>query len=656
MNGKLYLFCCTHVRLEVASVIEAEGWEDVCVADFPSCCGRPPLTWDELRPLIGEDCSRIIIFGRSCLKELDQPPADWPAVEQHQLDTCMDLVAGTTLVSEAIARGAYLMTPAWVADWRGNLARMGFRAESAAEFFHDFASELLLLDTGVVADAAGKLAELGDAIDLPTTRLPVGIDYLRQCLARVVAEWRLERVQRQAEESRREYARKLADHKSAMDFLGRLALLKDERETLTAIEELFHILFAPQQYHYIPFGDETTVVCSDALSPELSRQILALNGDWAWTSSETGFLLRISSGGTVLGFIVADDFAFPEYRKDYLSLALSVAGVVGLAIANARSYRRLKGIEDALRKNERSLKIAQAIAHLGHWELDVATGNIVWSDETYRILGYEPDKLRANYDTLFRAIHPEDRALVNSQINAAMSEGHFDIEFRIVLPDQRVRVVRGMGELIYFASDQQPKIVGAIQDVTPRDRKELIGVIQDITDQKELQWKLEKEARTDPLTGCANRRHFLELAEHEVARARRYNEALSMLMLDLDHFKVINDQYGHPVGDSVLLRLVQVCQATLRAEDTIGRLGGEEFAILLPETDDNKALDVAERLCRAVACADVQLNGNPPLHFTASIGATTVHPDDTGLGSVITRADKALYRAKHGGRNRVVVG
>lgn len=655
MSEKLCILCCQNFRLEVAAVIESEGWLDVYVAAFPPRCGHPPLTWNELRPLVSEECSQVILFGRSCLKDLASPPTDWPVVVKPcQLDTCLDMVAGGTLVTEAIARGAYLLTPSWLDDWRGNLARMGFEAGNAAEFFHDFARELLLLDTGTVANAAASLTELSAAVSLPASRLAVGLDYLRLRLARILAEWRLEQTLSHTALHEREHARQLADHKSAMDFLGRLALLKDEQETLAAIEELFHILFAPQEFHYLAHNGETALVCGDTLSPGLRKHILALHDDWAWNDAKTGFVLRIASGGKLLGFIAVDHFAFPEYRCHYLNLALSIAGVAGLAIDNARTYRRLKETEDALRKSERSLKIAQAIAHLGHWELDVSTGNIFWSDETYRILGYEPDKQAANYDSFFQAIHIDDRAQVTSHINTALQDGGFDIEFRIVLPDERVRVVHGIGEVIFFGADMQPKIVGAIRDITPPEPKELIGVIQDITEQKELQWKLEKEARTDPLTGCANRRHFLELAGHEMARARRYKEDLSLLMLDLDHFKAINDQHGHPVGDLVLQRLVQVCQATLRAEDAVGRLGGEEFAILLPETDSKKALEVAERLCRAVAATEVRRNGINPLHFTTSIGATTLKPEDNDIGAVFDRADKALYRAKDGGRNRVV--
>ena len=655
MAGKLCIIVCQNFRPEVTAVVAGEGWPDVTVAAFPSRCGHPPLSWGELSQLLPEGCTQVVILGRACLHDLGSPPADWPPIRRIQEEECFNLVAGATLVAEAIERGAYLLTPGWLEDWRGNLNKMGFDRESEAGFFHDFARELLLLDTGVVADAPCQFAELANEVGLPASRLAVGIDYTRQHLARLVAEWRLDEARRQTRERERDHTRALADHKFAMDFLGRLPLLKDERDTIAAIEEMFHMLFAPQEFHYIRF-EGGTVACDNALPSALSRQVRNLGGDWAWTNMATGFLLRIARAGETLGVVAVDHFAFPEYCHRYLDLALSIAGVAGLSIDNARTYQRIKETDAALQKSERSLKIAQAMAHIGHWEMDIGKGEFRWSDETYRILGYEPAMLNPGYDTFIQAIHPEDRARVASHIKAAGAGNRFDIEFKIVLPDARVRVLHGIGEVICSGVDTQPQTFGTIQDITPQKRSELLGVIQDITDRKEMEWKLEQEAHTDPLTGCANRRYFLELAERELARAQRYTEQVSVLMLDLDHFKAINDKHGHQAGDLVLQKFVQVCKLTLRAEDLIGRLGGEEFAILLPETGRNKALDAAERVCRAVAATEVPLEGVPPIRFTASIGVATLAPEESSIEAIFGRADQALYEAKHAGRNRVVAG
>ncbi len=214
--------------------------------------------------------------------------------------------------------------------------------------------------------------------------------------------------------------------------------------------------------------------------------------------------------------------------------------------------------------------------------------------------------------------------------------------------------MHALGEVILLGVAKQAKMVGTIRDVTERRPIEVLGVIQDITQRKELEIQLAQEAHTDSLTGCANRRHFLKLAASELVRARRYGGELSVLMLDLDHFKLVNDRHGHHAGDLVLQKLVQVCRITLREEDTMGRMGGEEFAVLLPETGRARALEVAGRVCHAVAAAEVPLEQKPPLRFTTSIGVATLASEDTDMDMVLDRADRALYEAKHAGRNRVV--
>lgn len=183
----------------------------------------------------------------------------------------------------------------------------------------------------------------------------------------------------------------------------------------------------------------------------------------------------------------------------------------------------------------------------------------------------------------------------------------------------------------------------------------LCGVSTDITEREMLKEQLERQAREDFLTGLANRRHFLGQGQVELVRAQRHGEALSLLMLDIDHFKEINDTYGHKVGDIVLRRLSAVMRETLRTIDVVGRLGGEEFAILLPETDLQRATEVAERLREIISRAEVVLDGGMPLHFTASIGVTALQEKDTNLDILLNQADKALYQAKEGGRNKVCV-
>lgn len=318
-----------------------------------------------------------------------------------------------------------------------------------------------------------------------------------------------------------------------------------------------------------------------------------------------------------------------------------------------RSRRELRRTAAELRRSEEILKIAQAIAHLGHWELDVEDGTVRWSDETYRILGYDPRDFEPNQDSLFNAIHPEDRESVMANIAKTRDGEGFNFEHRVVLPDGRVRMVHSVGKIVCCCENEQPLVVATIQDITERVPRQLLGVIQDITERKELEMRLEAEARTDSLTGCATRRRFLEVAHQEVERARRYGSALSLLMIDLDHFKRINDVYGHEVGDRALQALARVCRETLREEDVVGRLGGEEFGVLLPESDGDQAIEAGKRLREAIAAVEVPLGNGLPLRFTASLGVATLSLSDAGVEVLQRRADQAMYAAKAAGRNTV---
>ena len=165
--------------------------------------------------------------------------------------------------------------------------------------------------------------------------------------------------------------------------------------------------------------------------------------------------------------------------------------------------------------------------------------------------------------------------------------------------------------------------------------------------------KLELLASTDSLTGAFNRRHFMETGNNEIRRSERYDHPFTVLMLDIDHFKAVNDTHGHGVGDDALKKTVEVIQQTLRREDTLGRLGGEEFAVMLPETNMSRAALLAERIRFAISEIIID-TPTGPLTFTMSIGVSQGTEGDTKIDDVLKRADAGLYKAKEQGRNQVV--
>lgn len=172
------------------------------------------------------------------------------------------------------------------------------------------------------------------------------------------------------------------------------------------------------------------------------------------------------------------------------------------------------------------------------------------------------------------------------------------------------------------------------------------------------QAKLSEQVRhlaiTDELTGLFNRRHFFELGFREFERAQRYNRPLSAIMLDIDHFKQVNDRFGHVTGDQVLRAVAQRCQETLRDIDILGRYGGEEFAVLLPETDLDEGFLVAERLRLNVAGAPFSTS-QETVQITISLGVARATPRVPDLQTLLEHADAAMYAAKQSGRNRAMV-
>jgi diguanylate cyclase (GGDEF)-like protein len=185
------------------------------------------------------------------------------------------------------------------------------------------------------------------------------------------------------------------------------------------------------------------------------------------------------------------------------------------------------------------------------------------------------------------------------------------------------------------------------------DSNYLVGVGVDTTEWLEKMRLLEQKAWTDPLTQISNRGHFLELATDEFARSRRYGHPFSVWMMDIDHFKNVNDTHGHQSGDLALLQVVQTSQQALRDWDILGRMGGEEFAVLLPETEIAQAQTVAERLRNAVANTSVNIGNAHSVQLTISIGVAAACKEDTDVAMLLDRADQALYEAKHSGRDRV---
>jgi len=355
MADKLCLLVCESLEREVAAVVESEGFDDVMVHTFPAHCGRPPIGWDALRGAIhacGKDYSQTHLLGGACLAGLQAPPDDLHC-RFHKMDGCFSLFVGRDAVESHLRTGGYLLTPGWLARWQQHIGEWGFDQATAREFFAESATRLLLLDTGVDAASAERLAEFAGFVGLPFETVPVGLDFARLFLAKIILEWRLENERGESAKALTAADRRLADHALVFDLIGRLPETTTEAAAIENIFELFTMLCAPASLIYVPLiggqpGNTLSRPASLTFNEAVQTRLAGLHEDYAWTDSGNGFLLRISRQGETLGVLEIEGLAFPEHKQHYLNLALAIVQVCGLAIANARAHQKSQSLVEKL--------------------------------------------------------------------------------------------------------------------------------------------------------------------------------------------------------------------------------------------------------------------------------------------------------------------
>lgn len=282
----------------------------------------------------------------------------------------------------------------------------------------------------------------------------------------------------------------------------------------------------------------------------------------------------------------------------------------------------------------------------GIWDWDIRTDQIYYSKRWKAMLGYQEDEIGQSLDEWETRIHPED---VEACKQAIQSHLYGETETY----SNMHRMQHKHGHYIWIL-DQGKRILDE-----KGEAYRMIGTHKDITTELQLKNKLQESAITDALTGLLNRAEFDRLSRREIERSERYQYPVSFMMLDLDDFKQTNDCFGHQAGDDVLIILADILKSTLRASDIIGRFGGEEFIVMLPQTTCEEAQQLAERIRVLLEEEEFHFSpiANPELsekhQQTVSIGIAN-HVTSEKLEQTIHFADEALYAAKHGGKNQVV--
>jgi len=299
--------------------------------------------------------------------------------------------------------------------------------------------------------------------------------------------------------------------------------------------------------------------------------------------------------------------------------------------------------EHKLRESEH--RYDQLVKHIPDgvytWQFraDKSMGFTYVSERFCKLIGVDEPTLLLDGMQGFKNVHPDDlQAFLRDNEQASLTLQPLRVEYRFIV-DLQTRWLR----------------IWSDPTILKGGGSEWHGVVSDITEQKRAEHAMERMAQIDMLTGIANRHHFMTLAEQELARCLRYGGELSVFMLDIDRFKRVNDSHGHQVGDKVIQQLGQLLRESLRSIDIPGRVGGEEFAVILPQTGMPQAIEVAARLRQDIDACEIQLQSGVPLRFTVSIGIASVPQAQINLDTLLSYADQALYAAKHGGRDCVYV-
>ncbi|BCB27395.1 hypothetical protein SKTS_22810 [Sulfurimicrobium lacus] len=281
-----------------------------------------------------------------------------------------------------------------------------------------------------------------------------------------------------------------------------------------------------------------------------------------------------------------------------------------------------------LRENLERLSEAQRISHMGHWEWDIVTNELRWSDEIYRLFGLQPTGFGATHDTFMAAVHPEDRHMVNNSVERALrKEENYQVEHRIIWPDGTVRHMREKGEVAFDENGQALR---------------MIGTVRDITDERENEQRLWHLAHHDALTGLPNRSLLYATLSQALTRAKRSGSKVALMLCDLDHFKSINDRYGHDAGDQLIVEAGRRIKSCIRESDVLARLGGDEFTVVMEDVrDPENTRQVAQKITDALN-APFELSGEHSGMIGVSIGIALYPEDAPDMDGLLKNADVAI--------------
>lgn len=365
-------------------------------------------------------------------------------------------------------------------------------------------------------------------------------------------------------------------------------------------------------------------------------------------------MLVVAAVGSILTGIEAGPLPmyFSSTQAQVLFFQAYLVGLLISALPLATLLDQRRNALTDLRESQSLLESAERAANVGHWRYRIADRSTYWSKQARRIALLEGSASTDLIDAL-AMYHPDDRERIRGLTIQAIRHGvPFVFEARVPQPDGQIVFVEGRGSVETDENGKTTSLFGTLLDVTERVLS--LRKVEDAHARAERETvEVRRLAETDHLTGVFNRGKVMEALDSAVAGVEGSDGHLSIAMVDIDHFKSINDRFGHAAGDAALTTVAKILQRHMRENDTLGRIGGEEFLLVLPGADIEDAAAMAEVCRAALAKHDWAEEGMPQV--TLSIGVAAWR-SGSAAHEMLRTADLALYEAKNTGRNRVVTG
>jgi diguanylate cyclase (GGDEF)-like protein len=667
MDTELIFHVCPYYLQEVQAAIERIELFDVHVRVEADACSQSRQS-RMTRKRSASGCGIRIVKN----------PEDPSTSHRIQLNYCLTLLADQRVLEHYQHSGAYVVSSGWLRNWPERLKEWGFDQATACEFFHEWASELVLIDTFVDLQAPGKLSQMAAYLDLPYRIHPQGLEFLQLTLARYVHESRQQFLQQQQRQTLEKANQRIADYAMAFDLLVRISHLRSEAETIQGICDLFAMLCGCGKLFYAAVnGSEIKQINVSLGSPPPQEQLAEarqqLQRRTHLIDDENGFMLAIRHQQELLGIVGIGVLTFPDRQRHYLNISLAIADICGLAISNARTFSGLIETREQLYlERDRTEQLRQmmtdlageldlqavcvrVLEHLHLLQPDCQSRLLLHEGDHLRIVGQQQTQTSALQNQIISLAQPPYERVLNEQETIILRRNS-DTESIFKQPD-----LDELQTWIGLPLISKERIIGILtlgsndpDNCKPR-RVQVLRAFADeatiaIENARAFQ-NVQALADTDALTGLFSRRHFDELALKTIEQARANGRTFSLILIDIDHFKRINDRFGHAIGDKALIAVANNLRGVLRTGDILARYGGEEFVVLLPNDPLPTAMSVAERLRKTIDHNSIDLS-DQKLHLTISLGVAEMELTGMSLNDLFIRADNALYRAKEIGRNR----